>query len=159
MGFSGIDPVLPHVSELRQIKELDLGGSSVTDAGMENIKPLVRLEVLTLGDTSVGDIGLRNIETLSRLRKLELGGVASSRTLGSRVASRLGRLEGLNIDRTRITDDGLKHLEHLTGIIYLVLRAGRTDGDWHTSKVSRGCGRLYYRTPPLPMKEFPVSKK
>jgi hypothetical protein len=82
------DAILAPAGRLSRLERLDLSGSSVTDAGLSQLKALTRLQTLELGGTDVGDNGMANLEGLQALRTLRLDG-------------------------TRVGDVGLMHLKGL----------------------------------------------
>ncbi|MFK7844776.1 MAG: c-type cytochrome domain-containing protein [Rhodothermales bacterium] len=86
--------LLAPVSE--QIAWLNLGRSSVTDAGMTHLKSLKNLSKLHLEKTAVTDDGLAHL-------------------------SNLERLEYLNLYGTAVSDNGLEHLKTLTNLSALYL--------------------------------------
>ncbi len=49
-----------------------LGGTQVTDAGLEHLKGLTSLQTLDLGDTFVSDAGLEHLKGLTSLQNLSL---------------------------------------------------------------------------------------
>ncbi len=71
-GFTDSD--LEHVSHLRDIKQLYLPGTSVTNQGLGNLTELHRLEELGLENTRITDAGLAKLGTLKCLRRLILTG-------------------------------------------------------------------------------------
>ncbi len=79
-----------------QIAWLNLGRSSITDAGMAHLKPLINLSKLHLEKTAITDDGLAHL-------------------------SNLERLEYLNLYGTAVSDNGLEHLKTLTKLNALYL--------------------------------------
>jgi len=110
------DDVLVHVKELANRGErmcLHLGGTQVTDAGLENLKGLTSLEELWLRDTNVTDAGLKYLEGLTSLEWLELA-YTNVTDAGLDHLKGLSSLEDLNVRGTQVTDRGLEYLKGLT---------------------------------------------
>src|SRR5262249_18512875 len=63
---------LPHVAAMHQLRELDLRGTAVSDAGVAGLSSLSELEVLKLDRTHVGDAGVEFLPSLTKLRVLSL---------------------------------------------------------------------------------------
>ncbi len=83
--------VLVHVASLNRLQTLDLGSTTVSDAGLEHLERLRSLKTLNLSSTNITDVELRHLKGLTRL-------------------------EALDLHWTRITDAGLVHLKGLTGL-------------------------------------------
>ncbi len=66
------DRGLASLSNLVNLKDLDLSGTHVTDSGLSHLKNLSNLEEISLRGTAVTDAGLRHLEGLTRLRRLDL---------------------------------------------------------------------------------------
>jgi len=94
---------LRHVAAMRQLRELDLRGTSVGDAGVKQLASLTNLEVLDLERTDVGDAGVEFLPSLSKLRRLSLQGTHVTDATLRRLLS-LKRLTSLDVGRTRIND-------------------------------------------------------
>ena len=62
-------PALPHVDDF---DALDLHGSSVTDAGIGQLRKLTQLEALDVSDTPVTIKGLLALQGLPRLRQISI---------------------------------------------------------------------------------------
>ena len=63
---------LKHLRGLPRLRELDLGGTKVTDAGLAHLKGLRQLQSLDLNGTEVTDAGLEHLKGLKQLRTLDL---------------------------------------------------------------------------------------
>jgi len=62
-----------HLNELKQLKELNLGGCKrVSSAGFKHLSSAVELELLNLSVTQVSDEALKVIGKLTKLRHLDL---------------------------------------------------------------------------------------
>ncbi len=60
------------LKEVTQLERLYLGRTSVTDAGLENLKGLTQLRFLLLDGTDVTDAGLEHLKGLKQLERLWL---------------------------------------------------------------------------------------
>ena len=73
-----IGPGLPTpgcgISTLTQLQYLGLGGTGVTDAGLEQLSHQPHLQGLTLDRTKVTDAGLKLLEGRTQFQQLDLGG-------------------------------------------------------------------------------------
>lgn len=72
MCFWATGAGLNHVRGLPRLRELDLGGTHVTDAGLEHLKGLRQLQWLAPRGTEVTDAGLEHLKGLRQLRTLDL---------------------------------------------------------------------------------------
>jgi len=97
------------VAGLKSLQKLELAGSSVTSAGIENLKGLPNLYILHLADTQVTDEGLAYLPRFQNLGILSLDNTAISDDGLANVA-KIPNLERLFLDGTGISDDGLAHL-------------------------------------------------
>lgn len=61
------------VASLRDLRELNLSGTKITNAGVAHLGSLTNLEILDLSDTEITDVGLLPLAYLENLRKLFLG--------------------------------------------------------------------------------------
>ncbi len=111
---------LEQVVCLKQIEQLELWESSVSDARLADLKGLTRLRSLGLHKTKVSDSGLANLKGSSALRSLWLN---RSAVTDEGLAHLEGRtnLEALALRETAITDAGLVHLRGLIGLKRLFL--------------------------------------
>lgn len=75
-GTSVTDAGLAVVGQLPHLVRLDLSRTRVTDAGLVPLEKLAYLESLNLYGTGVGDAGLARLEGLTKLRSLYVWGTA-----------------------------------------------------------------------------------
>jgi hypothetical protein len=96
-----------------------------TDADMACLGNLTGADTLVLNPSNVSDLGLAHLSRLTSIRWLTID--SSSLSSSDAVITRLtrlkvlGRLRGLNLDRSAITETGLGHLDGLTGLELLGL--------------------------------------
>ena len=114
------------LAKLNNLRQLDAGGSSVTDKSIANLKILDRLVDLNLSGSKVSDDGLENLEGLSRLESLDLAKTVIG-DAGLRHIAGLRKLETLNLSDTKIGNDGLKNLAGLQRLESLFLCDTRID--------------------------------
>jgi hypothetical protein len=100
-----------YVKELKNIEEMTLANTNVTNSGLQHIAELPNLRVLTLsGCKGVNDEGMAQLAKLSQLRELTL----SETNVGDSGLFDLGQLQQLqtlNVERTKVTEEGVKNLE------------------------------------------------
>ena len=58
------------------VREIDLGGTEISDEGLEYLKYFPRLEWLCLEETAISDNGLQHLAAITGLKKLELKGTS-----------------------------------------------------------------------------------
>ena len=63
------------------LRELHLGSSGITDAGIPRILFLRQLTVLDLSSTRISEVGIRQLSACSNLRELDLSGTPMNDTL------------------------------------------------------------------------------
>ena len=110
-----IDALLPRLTELAELCELDVRGSQLGDPAMEHAGKLSELRSLNLAFTRVTDAGAERIGQLSRLRWLNLTGSGVG-DAGMQTISQLPKLNHLLVGRTRVTDQGLEHLRGMRSL-------------------------------------------
>jgi hypothetical protein len=79
------------VLALPNLRELDLGHSLITDAGLVQLEKMPDLKYLLIDNTQIGDSGVAHLRNLTNLKVLHLG-------------------------KTRITDAALTHLEGMKNL-------------------------------------------
>jgi len=65
---------IPCVQGLKQLRQLDLANTQVTDAGMSCLAGMTTLKGLNLENTRITDAGLAHLKTLTGLQILHLNG-------------------------------------------------------------------------------------
>lgn len=94
------DQLLKLVSQFRELTDLSLEGTNITDAGIMHLKDLKKLEWLNLYRTNVGDPSLATLSTIKSLKHLPIG-------------------------ETNVTDKGLEHLAGMAQLVYLGFRKNK----------------------------------
>ncbi len=121
------DEHLPLLKSFKNLKELWLDESGITDAGMKDLAQLVTLTRLDLTGTYVGDAGLKEAAGLTNLTNLALGRTRIT-DAGLAELHMLKDLRLLSLGQTKITDRGVKDLVKLKGLVHLgIAGAGITD--------------------------------
>jgi hypothetical protein len=115
-----LETVLPLLTQLPDLKVLNLGNPNVTDANVRALQGLPKLHSLGLMGAPIGDTALAVMKTFPALRVLNL--VGTKVTDAGLVHLRdLTALEYLGLKGTAVTDAGLVHLKNLTGLTSLNL--------------------------------------
>ena len=105
---------------LAQPKDVDLDGTSVTDAELAKLASLESVEMLSLAATPISDAGLAHLARLRGLRCLALCNTKITDN-GLMHLTDFAQLQRLNLEGTLITDAGLVHLKRLTKLEILWL--------------------------------------
>ncbi len=121
------DVQLACVSQLPEVKSLDLRGAQVTDAGWEQLAGLPTLAFLDVSGSNINDEGLRHLTGATSLRYLNLSQTRISDEGLSHLAG-LWLLTQLDVSRTPITDDGLRHLSGMVSLRHVFLGGTRLTG-------------------------------
>jgi hypothetical protein len=95
---------------LTKLKELDLGGTGVTDAGLVHLKGLTKLKELDLSFTKITDAGLIHLKGHTKLESLVLSNTYVT-DAGLVHLKGLTNLERLYLDGTQVTDAGIQDLQ------------------------------------------------
>lgn len=110
---------LKHLKANTKLKELNLGNSGVTDAGLTHLADMNHLQELALS-SHITDAGLAHLSKLTKLKKLE---VFSEKVTNMGVAhlKSLTGLEELNLTSTSINDSALMSIQDLPNLKKLYL--------------------------------------
>ncbi|MCI0682906.1 MAG: sigma-70 family RNA polymerase sigma factor [Gemmataceae bacterium] len=112
VGLKGTRAADEHIKLLRffkELRELWLSETRLTDAGCADLAPLQNLQTLRLGATSVSDAGLKHLTNLRQLKDLAIGWTKIT-DAGLKDLSQLTELRELDLRQTALTDEGLKSL-------------------------------------------------
>ena len=145
-GFT--DRVFPYLKNIKHLKRLSLGSSSLHGPGLVHIKDLNELEELTIrfkmydndlrhlknltklkklqlslfySDNQITDRGLLSLKDLTNLEVLTLNRCKYLRGSGLNYLSGLTKLKSLSLYRSPISGQYLTHLKPLKGLEYLHL--------------------------------------
>jgi beta-lactamase regulating signal transducer with metallopeptidase domain/thiol-disulfide isomerase/thioredoxin len=133
------DKTLEYVSELPNLKALNLVSSSLSpmsDAGVQYLSKLQNLEELSIGGKDITDKGVAVIARLPRLRMLFLFCLSQVTNAGVAELRNAKNLEDLNIDQANVTIDCLNPLNSLTGLIRLNLCFNEQPADGSAMDIS-----------------------
>ena len=114
------DAGMVHLKTLKQLRELDLGYSDITNDGLASIEDATELRSLYLYGTKVTDDGLRHLHHLDKLDTLVLASSNFSDT-GLQELGSLPSLKLLNLNGARVTDVGLDCLHNAHNLRELML--------------------------------------
>lgn len=125
--------IAPQLESLTELRQLDLGGTSMTDEGLQALAKLPSLRVVQLDRTQVTNRGLEHLAHLGSLEELNLHGTD---VVDEGVAHLIGlqNLKSLRLDRTLITDASIDTLVELEALTRLNLA--------HTVVSAEGVARL-----------------
>ncbi len=101
---------------LRNLRELWLGNTAITDTALDQVGRLADLKWLSLRDTQVTDAGVIQLQRLTKLEWLSLSG-------------------------TKVTDAGLKHLTGMNNLRFLALN-GTAVSDRGVAELKRALPEL-----------------
>jgi RNA polymerase sigma factor (sigma-70 family) len=112
------DEALRHVGHLTGLKEINLDGNFITDAGLAPLAGLKNLESVSLGDSLIGDEGVRHIAGLPSIRGLYFyRSRITDRAL--QLIGKMKTLVSLNLGVTAITDRGIAEIHGLENLVWL----------------------------------------
>jgi hypothetical protein len=80
-------------NSFKNLAELDLSGSTVSEQQLELVAELVGLRVLRLAKTAISDRGVEQLASLSNLETLDLTGTAISPVVLQRLSQKLKQLQ------------------------------------------------------------------
>ena len=105
--------LLQHISTLKNIEELVIPNSKITNSGMEIISHFSKLKILNLCGNTITSRGVRCLKLTPSLEELNLWNTniddAAAETLES-----LKNLYDLNVAETNLTDNAVPHLGRLS---------------------------------------------
>ncbi|MEX0676860.1 MAG: hypothetical protein WD063_07275 [Pirellulales bacterium] len=115
------------------VVDFHLGGASLADDGLAQVKTLPKVVQLDLKDTQITDAGLAHLAPIATLVKLHLEKTKIT-DAGLAHLKDLGNLEYLNLYGTAVTDAGLAHLGGLKNLKKLYV--------WQTQVTDAGIAKL-----------------
>lgn len=118
---------LKYVANWKQLKQLDLSGTRVTDETISPLRLCEKLESLTLSDTPITDAGLAELDTLKNLKSLKMERGKISGEAFNRLGS-LQELSSLYLYESNLTDEGLAHLKQFPKLRWLNLYGTKVTG-------------------------------
>lgn len=118
------DDVLKHVAKLKNLRDLNLTSTNITDAGLSYLLSLPKLENLQLSSTYISGDGISSLRNLKSLSQLMLNYL----DLDERALDYLRSgppLAILELKNTGLDDDDLKALSNLKSLALLRLQSNR----------------------------------
>jgi Leucine-rich repeat (LRR) protein len=130
LGFNWVtDADLEMITELKDLRKLDLSFSLITDAGMEHLKLLDGVSDLNLfAVEKITDVGISYIRGWKKLERLNLHGTDVTDISMIQYVSGLTALRSLDIGYTLVGDLGLESLASLPQIEDLVIGGNKING-------------------------------
>jgi tetratricopeptide (TPR) repeat protein len=119
-GTQVTDAGLEELARFQTLQALNLGGTAVTNAGLRWLAALKTLQTLNLDRTAVTDAGLKELADLKNLQVLSLAGTQVT-GVGLQELTGLKNLQHLNLASTPVRDVGLKALAGLQSLQHLNL--------------------------------------
>jgi hypothetical protein len=120
------DADLRLVARLDRLEFLDLYSTSISDAGLFELRHCRRLKSLTLSETTVTDDGLRHLPNMPYAAGVSLGGTAVGDEGLYHLRGQRG-LVHLELRATRVTSRGIRHLLDCDALEVLSLRDTAVD--------------------------------
>jgi hypothetical protein len=114
------DDSLAHVRSLKDLREVNLGDSDVTDEGMKNLEDLSHVRQIFLYRTNVGDSGLAHLHNMQDLETLVLADKKFTDGAFEHI-TKLRKLKLLNLNGARVTDAGIAQLHDLKSLKEVLL--------------------------------------
>ena len=105
-----LDGELSVLKDLKNVQWLNLGGTDVTDEGLQHLNELTSLTRLHLEKTAVSDAGLEHLRGLENLTYLNLYQTAVT-DAGLRHLQGLKKLKNLYLWQTEVTPAGVEKLQ------------------------------------------------
>ncbi len=142
------DEDLQNLTELTELKALNLTDSGISDVGLQHLRNLNRMSALHVSENHISDKGLLYLASLISLEELDLSKnqisgegflhLVKLRNLrwlgiddnpitdeGLKIIARLPHLETLLLDHSDITNAGLEHLQGVSSLKHLSLISTR----------------------------------
>jgi internalin A len=132
------DEVMPFIGRLKELHEIGLERTNVSDTGLAQLRSLEKLEFLMLTETSIGDAGVKHICSLPNLWHLNLGGTRITDASIPDLA-KMPKLTQLMLTAVDITDIGLGQIESFKNLKQLYLNGSKVtdEGLVHLKKLPK----------------------
>jgi Leucine-rich repeat (LRR) protein len=114
------DDDVPVIAEFKELEELDLSGTAITNKGFQALTACTKLKVLKLTRTSVSFAGITGMDNLTALTRLEAE-ITPVDDEGVKVIGQLPALETAYLSATKITGKELVALSACKNLKYLSL--------------------------------------
>ncbi|MFH5806785.1 hypothetical protein [Alienimonas sp. DA493] len=123
-GVAFDDDAMATVGKLTSLERLDISGTPVTNEGLAELSGLTNLKVLRLKTVPVDD--LAPLEGMTELRELDVR-FSNVGDAAMESVAKLPNLSALKLERSKVTDEGLKKLSPEQPLRVLDLDTGFSD--------------------------------
>lgn len=123
------------LDELKDLEQVNLTMTNVTDEDMKMLKHIDRLKEVNLWGTDITEQGLKELKNIKDLTKLNLRKTKTT-DKGLKIIATIISLEELDLSRTWVTDTGLYEISSLSSMKCLGLESTRITDDGLRSVVS-----------------------
>ena len=120
------DEGIVHLAGLKSLEALNLDDTYIGDSGLSHLTDLTNLRVIRLRETNVGDIGLMYLKKHSQLEELAVPFFVGDK--GMLALANLVKLKFLDLQSSQISDTGLSVLANLRSLQILDLSHTRIYG-------------------------------
>jgi Leucine-rich repeat (LRR) protein len=141
------DASAPQLARIKRLQTLRLGGKNVTDNTLEQLKGLRNLIELDLAMTAMTDIGILHLLEMRGVYKLALGQLTTDE--GAKLIAERTDLHTLRLSGTKITDRGVEALGKLQYLAWLDLGNTQITGSGLSALKIEGLGRLSLSSTPV----------
>lgn len=107
------------------VRQINLNQKKIRDAQLESLKPLKNLTELHLEESYLTDVGMAHLQDFKQLQELDLHKSLYITDKGLESLKYLPRLSKLELSYTRISDKGVEHLAALKSLKTLHLTGTR----------------------------------
>lgn len=122
------DSSLRQLQGIRGLQLLQIEGSAITDAGLENLRKQNLAELLLSDCPQITDTGLAHLADMNKMLHLRLSGTAIRGTGFAQLAS-LKDLRALDLHDTQVDDAALVHVKKFPHLRRLDLSCTRVQGE------------------------------
>ncbi|MBC8001512.1 MAG: serine hydrolase, partial [Opitutaceae bacterium] len=148
-GTKVTDGDLRLLSNLAELRTLNLHRTGISDAGIEHLGGLKHLTTLTLGDTRITNAGLKALTQLEQLQLIGLHGTLVN-DAGLKHLKAFPHLKSLFLSKSDVTDEGMKTVKDLAELELLWLAESRiTDAGLAELKTLSGLKSLSLEKTPI----------
>ncbi|MEN6407387.1 MAG: hypothetical protein ABFC77_13070 [Thermoguttaceae bacterium] len=131
------DADLNRICRFTQLEKLHIGGTAITNSGLKCLHRLPKLKLLSLAESiNINSDGVKNLAGMQSLTHLKLSYTNVDDPALRHIAKGLPQIEVLWLSDTRITNSGLQNLETLPRLRVLNFSHITNVGLEHLSKIS-----------------------
>ena len=137
------DEGLGYLAKLKDMEELDLFGARITDEGAKHLRHMPRLKTLELCGGGITDAGVKHIGDACReLTLLNLGQNFRISDAAVPFLLQLHKLGSLNLQYSRISNEGVTQLSQLSNLTTLALKGCNRVSQAAVEELRAKCPRL-----------------